>query len=339
MFWLTTVLLLGCTPPGTDDDGTVVVKDRVDPKDGDDDDDDDFVTLDSADTAPPVETGDTAPPTDCEAIPAGPVNYFTLTGYSTAEDFDFDGDGFAVSNYANNLVGKDQSGVTKVIKPNVGGWTAGTRVLATGDWVIADAGAGTMIRIDTATGAETVIATGMNYPNGVEVDDQNRVYVADQTQGNVRMVDAYTLEQWAVGGGMAAPNGVILSPDEQTLYVGSFGGGVIYAIDRITDTDWDVPRVLYDPQGFDGGFDGINVDECGNVYISEYTTGKIYRVKPDGTDPELMADLPSFWVPNMRWGVDVGGWEPDVLYVADRDQGRLFGVEMGVPGKKHLLAP
>ena len=30
---------------------------------------------------------------------------------------------------------------------------------------------------------------------------------------------------------------------------------------------------------------------------------------------------------------------PNVLYVSDRDQGRIFGLEVGILGKKHVLAP
>ena len=36
----------------------------------------------------------------------------------------------------------------------------------------------------------------------------------------------------------------------------------------------------------------------------------------------------------MHWGSGVGGWDPNVLYVSDRDQGRLFAMNIGVPGKE-----
>ncbi|MEZ4238302.1 MAG: SMP-30/gluconolactonase/LRE family protein [Myxococcota bacterium] len=133
-----------------------------------------------------------------------------------------------------------------------------------------------------ATGGREVIASGLQYPNGVEVDADNMVYVAENSGARVRQIDAYTGDQWIVANGLVQPNGVILSPDGNTLYVGSFGGGLIYAIDRLGPTEWDVPRVLYDPPGPDGGFDGINVDACGNVYITEYTVGRVYRISPTG---------------------------------------------------------
>jgi sugar lactone lactonase YvrE len=161
----------------------------------------------------------------------------------------------------------------------------------------------------------------MSYPNGVEVDANDWVYVAENSAARVRMVHAYTGEQHMVANGLVQPNGVILSPDQQTLYVGSFGGGIIYAVDRISTTEWAPHRVLYNPPGGDGGFDGINVDSCGNVYITEYIRGDVYRIAPDGSRARQIASLPSSWIPNMRWGVGVGGWDADILYVADRNQG------------------
>ena len=68
-------------------------------------------------------------------------------------------------------------------------------------------------------------------------------------------------------------------------------------------------------------------------------TGKVYRISPDASQVDEVAELPSSWIPNLRWGVGVGGWDPDVLYVADRDQGRVFAIDVGIPGKKHILAP
>ncbi|MFO0553950.1 MAG: hypothetical protein U0271_36550 [Polyangiaceae bacterium] len=80
-----------------------------------------------------------------------------------------------------------------------------------------------------------------------------------------------------------------------------------------------------------GGIDGLGVDTCGNVYASEYVHGNLWRIAPDGTI-ELAAQLPSSWVPNMEWGRGLGGFEKNHLFIADRDQQRLFSVAVGVPG-------
>jgi gluconolactonase len=292
-------------------------------------------------TAGTGTTGDTAEPFDCSAPwPTAPISLTTLTGFSTSEDFDIDGDGYAASIVNSNLVGKDLYGNTKVIAPNVANSTAGTRVLSTGDWVIADVGNGAITLVDASTGGKSLVLAGLAYPNGLEIDADDNVYIGENNADRVIRVNAYNpadIEVVAVG--LSEPNGVILSPDGQTLYVGSFGGGKIYAVDRNPAGGWMPFRVLYDPVGGDGGFDGINVDICGNVYITEFTTGHVYRISPDGLQTALVADLPSFWIPNLRWGLGDAGWDADTLYVADRDQGRLFAIEVGIPGKPHILAP
>ena len=84
-------------------------------------------------------------------------------------------------------------------------------------------------------------------------------------------------------------------------------------------------------QASPGGIDGLGVDACGYVYASEYVHGNVWRIAPDGTT-ELIAELPSGWIPNIKWGRDLGGFDRDVMYIADRDQGRLFGMSVGGPG-------
>ena len=126
---------------------------------------------DSSATGDTAATGDTGIGFDCSAPwPKRPISVTELSGWTQAEDFDFDGEGFVVSVENQNLFGKDPYGNTRVYTPNVGSWTAGTRALPTGDFVVADAGAGELVLVDAVTGARTVLLGGLNYPNGVEVD-------------------------------------------------------------------------------------------------------------------------------------------------------------------------
>ncbi len=89
--------------------------------------------------------------------------------------------------------------------------------------------------------------------------------------------------------------------------------------------------------GGPGGIDGMGVDTCGNVYATEYTNGNVWRISPAG-EVELLTVLPSGWIPNVKWGRDLGGFSSQVMYVADRDQGRLFGLAVGVPGATEFFA-
>jgi len=313
-------------PAGDDDD------DVIPPGDDDDDDDDTDPTDTDTDTY-------VTPPYDCTILPPVPANFTTLTGYSDAEDFDFDGLGFAVALYDQNLFAKNRAGDTEMRSASISRETAGTRILGTGDFVVADVRNGSLKLVDSNTQGVSTILAGLAYPNGVEVDAEDYVYVAEQNAGRLQRVNAYDpTDRLTIANGMSNPNGVIISEDGQTIYVGSFGGGMIYAIDRLGPDSWAEKRILMQNPGWDWGFDGINVDICGNVYFTEYVVGKVRRITPDGQQIDEVANLPSGWIPNLRWGAGYGGYETDKMYVSDRDQGRIFELDMGIPGKTHLLA-
>ena len=91
--------------------------------------------------------------------------------------------------------------------------------------------------------------------------------------------------------------------------------------------------------GGGGGFDGINVDLCGRVYISEYVTGFVWRWDEEGADPVQVTEFLASWIPNMHWGNGLGGWESDVLYVADRDTAGVFGLHLDVEGRRKPSYP
>jgi sugar lactone lactonase YvrE len=327
---------LGCASDG----GMKVEKDKTSTESTTSEDtDSDTTDTDTTDTDT-TDTGTTTTGPDCSVLPPTPVNYQTINFFETAEDFDIDGDGYLGTIDSGNLVGTDMNGDRILIAPNmVSGGSAGTRVLPNGDWVIADVGAGSLKLWEVASGVKRTLLAGLAYPNGVEVDSNSYVYVAENSGARLRWVHSVTGDSGTISNTLVQPNGVILSPDEQTIYVGSFGGGVVYAIDRVAPNtqEWTNQRVLYETQGPDGGFDGVNVDICGNVYITEFTTGKIYRISPDGLDTALVVDLPSFWIPNMRWGHGINGWDTDILYVSDF--GKIYALEMGIEGKKHILLP
>ena len=85
-----------------------------------------------------------------------------------------------------------------------------------------------------------------------------------------------------------------------------------------------------------GGLDGIGVDTCGQVYVAEYTTGRVMRIASEGAEAELVVRLKSYWIPNIHWGPGAGGFESNVMYVADREHSSIHGVEVGVEGRPEL---
>lgn len=298
------------------------------------------VTDATTDTDPQTDApSDTDVGADCSVLPPTPVTWHTLTGFGGSEDFDIDADGYLVRVDSNgNLVGRNQAGQTRLMATGVSNASAGTRILPNGSVVVCRVGQGSLVRVDP-NGAKVVIASNLAYPNGLEVDEDGYVYVAENSGGKVRQIDPMTMDQWIVADNVQEPNGVVWSPDYQTLYVGTFGPGILYSIKRTGLHTFEPAQVLAQNNGWQGGYDGINVDECGNIYVTEYIAGKVWRLTPDASDIRLAAELPSSWIPNMRWGNGVGGWEEDTLYVMDLDQGRVFGLELGLEGKKAVYWP
>ncbi len=88
--------------------------------------------------------------------------------------------------------------------------------------------------------------------------------------------------------GMSRPNGIGLSPDEKTLYVGSTDGREPWIMAIPMDGQGNrvgEPTMFFDgrplfAQGRRGGFDGLKVDQSGNVWASG--PGGIVIISPEG---------------------------------------------------------
>lgn len=72
-----------------------------------------------------------------------------------------------------------------------------------------------------------------------------------------------------------------------------------------------------------GGLDGLEVDACGHVWATEFRTGALHHWGPEGGRSEVVAELPSGWIPNLVWS-EAG----HRLFVMERGDGRLFDVRV-----------
>ena len=118
---------------------------------------------------------------------------------------------------------------------------------------------GSLVRVDP-NGSKTVIVGDLAYPNGMEVDRDGFVYVPEQDGGRIRD-RSHTGDNWVIAENLA-PNGIIFGPNYQRLYFNSFGGGTV-RLGRSPRPRASSRFIQYKPGG--GGFDGLNVDECGNL--------------------------------------------------------------------------
>lgn len=484
---------------GTSDGADGETDAGMDAADGELPDGDDKPDGDKPDGDGDIATDDGQP--GCVSSMSLPVQYEVLTGFSGSEDFAFDDDGSLVSTRDGHLTRQTRDGQVSIVVPNLGE-TAGMVFLPGGDLVVALMENDSLLRV-SSNGSSQVILAGLEYPNGMEVDMQGYVYVSEQNAGRVRQIDADSGEYTIIAEGLDNPNGLSFGPEYRTLYVVSFGGGTVHAIDRNGHGGFDRPRLfamtpyapaaacegrqegdectdgyglpgtcqddgfghlvcygsaqggcqglsagdvcrtwdwlpgvcedwgwgleciqsgdipdkfreacegltwddpctieidgeirdglcqdwwgyglmcvrdgnpdydgaceglqvgdscLVDDWGwimggvcrekddgsgltchvddsgaYHGGLDGLETDECGYVYVTEYTVGTIWRFTPDGSEVEELFSPQSTWIPNLHFGSGLGGWDSHTLYVMDRDEGRIFAATLDVGGKQ-----
>jgi sugar lactone lactonase YvrE len=329
---------------------------------------------------------------DCSKLVQAPTTFQTLSGFSSSEDFVFDLDGNYVGIDENeNLVRISKDKKKQLWAPGLGD-AAGMGLLPDGSLVfcnvdegalqrvhangsvttvlggllypnglelgpdgfvyLAENAAGRVRRVNVETGEFTVVAMGLQGPNGVAFSADPKVFYVGSFEGSgvyrVTMTSPGELGQASV---FARPNGSQLR--EPTLACpamqegtdcevpGQFEGGTCRRLANVIDCVKDTIIEACNDDGcttaeYGGGIDGLGVDACGNVYASEYDYGNLWRISPSG-NIEKLADLPAMWIPNMRWGRGLGGFDSNVLFVADRDEGRLFAVPVGVPGASSIF--
>jgi sugar lactone lactonase YvrE len=217
---------------------------------------------------------------------------------------------------------------------------------------VAENGAGRVRRVNVDTGEFTVVAMGLQGPNGVAFSKEPNLFFVGSFEGSgVYKVVVPAPGQLGQASVFARPNGSQLreptlscpamKEGESCSVPGQFTGGTCKRIANVIDCTKDTTIQPCNGQGctsseFGGGIDGLGVDACGNVYATEYSYGNLWRISPQGKIEQL-AKLPAMWIPNLKWGRGLGGFKRDVLFVADRDEGRLFAVSVGLPGASSLL--
>lgn len=128
----------------------------------------------------------------------------------------------------------------------------------------------------------------------VVADGNGILYVSDTNADTIYRVD--TTKQHAVSvfvkdASLAGPRGLALHPKTGRLIVVSFNKGKILEVSgdgTITE--------LVSNSFFSSRFhnlDGVDFDTFGNMYVSDYTAGKVWRMRPDNRFNVIAEYLPS----------------------------------------------
>lgn len=154
--------------------------------------------------------------------------------------------------------------------------------------------------------------------NDLIADSRGGVYLSI-TGGGVFYADRNG-DMSEYGDGVNGANGIILSPDEQTLYVTN--GPVVVAFDVEADGSLTNQRDFASLRGGGGG-DGSAVDQQGRLYVATGSSADVFA--PSG---EFLGSIPA---PQGTHGVAFGGADKRVLF------GIVFYGGWGTPSARNQL--
>ena len=273
----------------------------------------------------PVDTGDDP----ClEAPPPGPRDVTTVN-IATEEDFDFDADGWLIYQGNGGIVAAKPGEALQVIAAAAGGDPSGIQVLSDGNIVTLDRAVGTLRHVIRATGSTDVLVSSLTGPNGVEIESGDRVYMTEPSRGRVSWYDMATGQTGAVTAQLSLPDNLVLSNDEQRLFVATGSG--IAELSRTGPDDWNPTPTNTYGAGL-GNLLTVEIDVCDDLYTVQGTT--MYRIFGDGSGYEPLAQIPPGGFPSsIRFGNGEGVFERDTLYVTMRSV--IHAVDIGRRGKRH----
>ena len=203
---------------------------------------------------------------------------------------------------------------------------------------------GRLVAVDPKTMKITALAEGyagnrFNAPNDLVIDKTGGVYFTDpHFRAPMPLPQEKTAVYYRSADGKVtrlttdpkAPNGVILSPDEQTLYVVPSLEKKMYKYEVKAPGELGDAQVFCElkqaKEGEDRGGDGLTIDTQGNLYITSGLGIQVFS--PAG---KLLGIIP---FPEQPSNVTFGGQDNKTLYVTARTG--LYACEMEVPG--HVFA-
>lgn len=170
------------------------------------------------------------------------------------------------------------------------------------------------------------------------IDSKGNIYFSDpwgtsvsNPTGSVYRWDAKTGQCDAFMQNMAFPNGILISPDEQFIYVCEFGQNRIMCAFL---TDGGKGHVfLHAMTYFSGGMgpDSMGMDVQGNLYIGHFGYGKVFVVEPKLGEIIEVIDFPdpaATGTDNARFG----GPDNKTLFVTEGFKRIIYKVPVAIPG-------
>ncbi|MGI9522616.1 MAG: SMP-30/gluconolactonase/LRE family protein [Hyphomicrobiaceae bacterium] len=220
------------------------------------------------------------------------------------------------------------------------GWPNGLKIHKDGRIFITDYKKGIM-RLDPPTGQVTPILThrrseSFRGVNDLVFDSKGRLYFTDQGQTGMHdptgRVYRYELETGKLDlliANAPSPNGVVLSPDEDTLYVAVTRGNGVWRVPLLADGGTTKVSIFVALAGGVSGADGLGMDQDGRLFVCDAGNGCVWVFTKWG---EPVYRLRSPTGGRSTTNLAFGGIENQDLFVTESDTGHILRVRMDQAG-------
>jgi gluconolactonase len=202
-----------------------------------------------------------------------------------------------------------------------------------GNLYVCEGGGRRISRVDPS-GKVTVLCDNykgkkFNAPNDLWRDKKGGIYFTDPgyQKGKSELDGSYVFylpadskEPIIVVADMSGPNGIVGTRDGKLLYVADYSGRKTFVFKVRED------GTLYDKKLFVPiGADGIELDELGNLYLTDLSGKGVNIVGPEGKKNGYIS------VPNSTSNICFGGKDGKTLFITARDS--FYSIQMNVKGQ------
>ncbi len=250
---------------------------------------------------------------------AGPVHAAQITGLQNPQNFlaDATGTSYFISNANGDPDAKDNNGFItkldqegKVINPRfIQGGEGGTVLHAPKGMAIVNgllyvADLDTLRTFDLATGQPkaTISVAALHDPKAatppglsdLAASAAGILYATDTAANTIYAIDLthnHAVRILVQSDSLAGPRGIAVHPKTGHLIVGSWHKGKIFDVAPDGATTELVSNSFFSSRFHN--IDGLDFDSWGNLYIADFTAGKIWRMRPDQKFHVIAEYLPS----------------------------------------------
>ena len=149
------------------------------------------------------------------------------------------------------------------------------------------------IDIDQAKIVKTYPIKGAKFLNDVIADKAGNVYISDMFTNTIHVLDAAGMRVWKKTQALRSPNGLFTDGKEHILMVSwgdpidkNFNTKNLGALSSHSIKNSQEP--FTEETSLRGNLDGIDSDAQGNLWVSDWISGDIYKVSKDGKSEKLL---------------------------------------------------